>query len=78
MQFVVETSGRKKQCDGKSFPPLGREAATFVARGSGECLSYPSRSGRSPAAKRIFVHLGLNIKCLAMVIFNNMLLGNVK
>ena len=35
-----------KQCDGKSFPPPGREAATFAARGSGGALKLPSGSGR--------------------------------
>ena len=43
VQFVVETSGRKKQCDGKSLPPLGHEAATFAARGSGGAFKLPQR-----------------------------------
>ena len=37
---MVETS-RGKQCDGKSFPPTGREAATFAARGSEGALKLP-------------------------------------
>ena len=31
-----------------------------------------------PAAKRILVHSGLNIKCIAMMIFYNLLVESVK
>ena len=31
-----------------------------------------------PAAKSILVHSGLKIKCLAMMIFNNLVVENVK
>src|SRR5208282_5367820 len=47
VRFVAETSGGK-QCDGESFPPPGREAATFAARGSGGALKLPQRVRAEP------------------------------
>ena len=54
VQFVVETSERKKQCDRKRFPPLGREAATFAARGSGGALKLPQRVRAEPGCQTYF------------------------
>ena len=42
-------------------PPLRSRTPLIAARGSGERLSSPSRSGRSPAAKRFLVHFELKI-----------------
>ena len=69
---MVETSGGK-QCDGKILPPPGREAAIFAASWSGERLSSPSG-----AAKRISVHFEKKMKCLAMMIFYDLLREHVK
>ena len=74
---MAETSGGK-QCDGKSFPLPGREAATFAARGPGGALKLPQRVQAKPAAKRLLVHLELKIKCMAMMILNKLLLVDVK
>ena len=70
--------GGGKRCDGRSFPPLTAKRSHLRLGGLGERLSSPSGSWRSPAAKRPVVHSGLKIKCLAMMIFNNLVLENVK
>jgi len=74
---VAETSGGK-QCDEKFSLALAAKRPHLRLGGLGERLSSLSGSGRSPAAKRISVHLGQKNKCLAMMIFYKLLLEKVK
>ena len=54
---MVETSGGK-QCDGKSFPPPGREASAFAARGPGGALKLPQRVQAKPGRQTSFSVFG--------------------
>ena len=60
------------------FLPLAAKRPHLRLGGLGERLSSPSGSRRSPAAKRLLVHLELKIKCMAMMILNKLLLVDVK
>ena len=72
---MVETSGGSN-VTGRFCLPLAAKRPHLRLGGLRERLSSPSESGRSPAAKRISVHLRQKRKCLAMMIFNNLLLEN--
>ena len=53
--------------------PLPLEVGPLIAaRGSGECFSSPSGSGRSPAAKWYSVNFRLTISPLVATIFRNL------
>ena len=56
VRFVAETIWGK-QCDGKRFPPPGREVATFAARGSGGALKLPKRVRAEPGSQTFMVIL---------------------
>jgi len=77
VRFVVETSGGK-QCDGKIFLSPGREATTFAAKGSGGALKLPQRVRAEPGRQTYFTAFGAIKLNLVMMIFNNLLLKNLK
>jgi len=67
-----------KQCDGKIFLSPGREATTFAAKGSGGALKLPQRVRAEPGRQTYFTAFGAIKLNLVMMIFNNLLLKNLK